>query len=110
MTTRMRSGLDVLSDFTQQGQGHIRVQVPLVELVEHDRSDRLEERIGQKPSRQDAFGDELKACRARYSPFKADLIADLIAERPPTFVRDPRRGGAGRDATRLKDEYLWMLG
>ncbi len=49
---------DRLADFLEEGQRQVGVEAPLVELVEHDRADAFEERVGDDLAVEDALGED----------------------------------------------------
>ena len=66
--------LQVLADLAlhapRQGQGQVAVEVPLVELIEHDATDARQERIRQDPPQEDALG------HGRDPRFLRDLLVE----------------------------------
>ena len=73
-----------------------------MELVEHEDADAVERRIALKPSREDAFGDDLEARRAPDAPLAAHPIADRLAHVLAAQIGQPPRRGARRDSPRLE--------
>ena len=64
-----------------------------MKFVEHDRADRLEERIGQDLPGEDTLGQEPQAGFRGEPAFESDLVADLIAQAPALLVGDSRGCG-----------------
>ena len=96
ITTSSRSGRTSSPDLAQQGERQVGLQVPLVELVEHDGAHRLQERVGEELAGQDALGHEAEPRRSPNPPLEPDLIADL--DRPSlqprsSATRGPRPPG-----------------
>ena len=88
----------------RQRDRQIGVDAALVELVEDDRREIGEQRIGLQPRGQDAFGDDEQAGVGAEAAVEAHLPADLAAERPAALVGDPRGDRARRHATRLQQD------
>ena len=88
----------------RQRQAEVGVERALVELVEQDACDSFKRRIVEDHAREHALGDNLDAGALRYQALQphaqADRLADLLAERR----RHARRGGAGGETTRLKQD------
>ena len=76
----------------------VGVNAALVELVEDDRAEIGEQRIGLQARGQDAFGHDQQPRVAREPALEANLPADLAAERPAALVGDAR--AMARAATR----------
>ena len=87
-----------------EGQGEVRVQAALVELVEHDRPEAGQQGVRLEPSRQDALGRHQQPRVEPEAPLEADLPAHFPAQRPALLVRDPPGDGSGRHPTRLEQE------
>jgi hypothetical protein len=88
----------------RERQREVGVQAALVELVEHDRPEAREQRVGLQAPREHALRGHQQPRVLREAPFEADLKADLGAERPPVLVRDPARDRARGDPPRLQQE------
>jgi hypothetical protein len=84
----------------------IAVEMPLVELVEQDRADVAERGVVLDHPRQDAFGDDLDACRRRDATLEADAIADRRSDRFAA-LRGHEFGGSTRgDASWFEHQDL----
>ena len=68
-----------LAESPQQREGQIALQMTLVKLIEHDRSNPAQQRIADWPARQNALGHELQSRRASHHPLETDLVPDHIA-------------------------------
>ena len=58
------------------------METPLVELVEHHGANAFEEGVGDQLPVEDPLGDNPQASRRADPPFKPDLVAHLVPERP----------------------------
>ncbi len=94
-------GPDLIADLAQERQRQVGLQVPLVELVEHDGADRLEEGVGEELAGQDALGDEAEARRVRIATLESDLVADLSPS------SQPRSSATRRAAARAAIRRGW---
>ena len=94
---------DGLLHAADHGQGQVAVEAPLVELIEHDRGHRFQERVVLQHAEEDAFGDDPDPRLRTHAAIEADLVADLVAQRRAAFVSDPPRTGPGRQAAGLQD-------
>ena len=101
---RIRSSRTDSADLAKQGEGQVGVQAPLVELVEDDGADAFEERVGEELAGEDALGRDAQPGPRADPPLEADLVADLLAQRPAVLLGDPPRRGAGRDAPGLEHD------
>ena len=80
----------------------IDVQAALVRLVENQGVILPEPWVALRFGQQYAVGHQLDVGIFRGAVGKTDLVADQRAELAVQFLRNPRRGGAGGDATRLR--------
>ncbi len=103
-------GADGLLDFAEEGDGQIGVEAALVEFVEDDCADAFEEWIIDELAGEDAFGHDAQAGIGGHAALEANLVADLLAERPAVFVGDALGGGAGGDAAGLEHDEIGMIG
>ena len=90
----------------EQREAEVGREVPLVELVEHHRTDAAQLRVGEQAAGEDALGDEAHARGGRGHLLEADLVADAPAD---AARRAPRRRGPRRGAwpaARLEDPQL----
>ena len=89
-----------------QRQRQVAGDVSLVELVEHDRGDAGQRRLGQQAAQQDPLGDEANA-RVRPRPvLEAHRVADGLAGGLAQLGGDALGGQARRQAARLDDDDL----
>ena len=88
----------------RQRDREIGVHAALVKLVEDDRAEAGEERIGLQARGQHAFGDDEQLRVRGEAALEANLPADLAAEGPAAFAGDPRRDGARGDTPRLQED------
>ena len=109
MTIRIRSSRKACRTSRSRATARSLVQAPLVELVEHDRADALQRRVGQQLPGQDPLGRHPEPGPRPDLPLEADEVADLLAERPAPLVGDPGRGRPRRDPTGLEDDDRRML-
>ncbi len=100
---------DRLADLAEEGQGEVGVQAPLVELVEHDRADAFEEGVGDELAVEDALGHHAEAGPGPVPLLEADVVADLLAERPAVLVGDPPRHGPRGDPPRLEQDQRGVV-
>ena len=91
-------------DAAGHGERQVGVDAALVELVEDDRADVLQERIGLEHLDEDALGDDQQAGRRSGPAVEAHVVADLAADRPAALLRDAPGGGAGGDPPRLEHD------
>ena len=94
--------LDAREKTLRQRERQIAGQVPLVELVQHDRTDTAELGIGEQAPGEDSFGHEPQARPRGAPPFEADLPSDQF--RVFELFRDPPRGRARGDAAGLEHD------
>ena len=95
-----------LLESARQREGDVRMQVALVELVEDDRPNPLELRVGGHLAEQQGLGHELDAGLRRFDPLEADLVADLRPELAAPLLRDARGEQAGGDPPGLQHDDL----
>ena len=88
----------------RERQRQVRVQAALVELVEHDRPEAREQRVGLQAPRQHALRGHQQPRVLREAPLEANLEAHLLAERPAVLLGDPPRDRARGHAPRLQQE------
>ena len=93
-----------------QCQAQVRVQAPLVELVEHDRGHIAQQRILVQVVREHALGDDEHARGGGAAAVEPDMPPHVGTERPALFVGDPAGDGTGGDASRLKHEHTAGVG
>src|SRR3954469_10864944 len=86
----------------QVPEQEIDVEAALVRLVEDDRVVLLEARVGLRLGEQDAVGHQLDRRAFAKRLVEAHLVSDNGAELAAQFLSDTRRGGARRDAPRLR--------
>jgi hypothetical protein len=84
-------------------EGEVRVEAPLVELVEDDGAHPLEEGVVEQPPQQDALRGVQDPRRGPRAPVEAHVPADLTADLDPELLGDAARRGAGGDPPRLDD-------
>ena len=101
---------DGLLHAADHGQGQVAVEVPLVELVEHDRGDRSQEGVVLQHAEEDAFGDDPDPRLRAQAAIEADVVADLAAQRRAALESDPPRTGPGRQAAGLQDDDRAVAG
>src|SRR5262249_27234306 len=83
-------------DLAHAGEGEVRVEVALVELVEDDGAGALEERVVLEVTDEEALGEDEDARAIGGLPIEAHVEADLAADLPPPLARDaPRRRARG---------------
>ncbi len=80
------------------------MQAALVELVEDHGGHVRQQRVVLQAGGEDAFGDHQQPRVGGEASLEADVPADLAAQRPASFLGDPRRDGAHRDASWLQDD------
>ncbi len=90
----------------EQPQRGVHLQRPLVKFIQKHRGDRLGERIGLQPPQQDAGRHDDYSRLIATSPIKADVVADVRAERTASGLgqsigRCPRGQLAGLDEPNL---------
>ena len=85
------------------GQADIAIKMPLVELVEDDRGNALQLRIGQHLAEKDSFRDEKNPRRGRGNIVEPDLVSDLAAEFHPALAGHARGQHPRRQPSRLQD-------
>ncbi len=87
-----------------QRQPEVRIETALVKFVEDHDADAVERGVVLQSARQDALRHDLDA-RARADPrIAAHPVANGFADLFAAQVRQPRGGGARREATRLEHE------
>ena len=101
-------GTDLGAHLAQQGQGQVRLQATLVELVEYHGAYGFQEGVGQELARQDTLGDEAEAGGVGQSPLETDLVADLPAQGPAPLVGHAAGGGTCGHPSRLEHDDIRM--
>ena len=101
---------DRLPDLSQQGDGQVGVQAPLVELVEDDRADAFEERVGDELPVEHPLGLDDQPRLRPDPPLEPDLIADLLADPPAVLLGDPVRRRPRGDPPGLEQHDLRVRG
>ena len=91
---------------SRERQGHVGVQVALVEFVEHHRADALELGVRSHLAEQERLRHELDPRLGRLDALEADLVTDFSAEADAAFLRDARSEQTGRDPAGLQDDNL----
>jgi hypothetical protein len=92
------------AELLEPGEGHVAVEVALVELVHEDDANPLERRIGDEPPREDALGHEADPRLFARDILETDLVADRTPDLFPQLLGDAARGEAGSQASRLQDD------
>ena len=87
----------------QQGQGQVRVHVPLVELVQDHHGDPREPGVLLEAPQQQSLGNEAHARLPRDLLLEPHGVADAAPQVLPQFLRHARGGEPGRQAARLED-------
>ena len=95
-----------LLELSRQRQRHVGMQVALVELVENDRPDALELRVGSHLPKQQGFGDELDARLGGLDALEPDLVTDFAAQLDAALLGNTRCQETGGDAAGLEDDDL----
>ncbi len=103
---QLQVGAHRVLQFTDHGQRHVPLQMPLVELVQHHDANRFQKRIAHELATEDALGEEPQARTGAARLRKADAIPDLVAHPSAAFGGDERRRGAGGDATWFQHDDL----
>ncbi len=80
--------------------------MPLVKLVEHNRIDAREQRVGNQTTRQNAFRQKTKTGFGASDFFKANLITDGLAEPLAKFLSHPARGHPHSQTPRLEHQHV----
>ena len=100
-----KTGPDRLLHFAKEREREVRVDRPLVNLVEDDRTDVVERGIGLHPARQDPLRDQRDASLLRRPIVEAHLIADLRADLGPELFGEPLRRESRREPPGLEHEH-----
>ncbi len=90
----------------EQRERQISLQVPLVELVEHDGADAALLGIAEQPARQDSLRHELEPRRRPAGPLEPNFIADRISDALAPFFRHTSRREPRREPPRLEHDHL----
>ena len=92
------------------GEGDVAVEMSLVKLVEDDRADAAQRRIGEHLAKQHAFGHEADACPRRADAIEPNLITDFVPKPNAALLRDTRREHARGESSRLEHDDLSVAG
>ncbi len=90
----------------QQRQRQVRIQVPLMELIQHHGIHSAELRIPQQPSRQHTFGHKPQPRPRPRSLLKTHLVADGPADLFAQLRRHAPRRQPRRNPPRLQHDHL----
>ena len=80
-----------------------------MELVEQDRADPLEERVGQELAGEDALGEDAEARSFGELAVEADVVTDFAPKLPAILLGDPFGRCPRRHAAGLEHPNLVML-
>ncbi len=100
----LQIGPGILAHPACEGERQVRVEASLVELVEHDRADAFEKRIGLESSQQDAFRHDEDARARSGDAIEPDVVTHLGTEVDAALFGDPSRGRSGGDAPRFEHD------
>ena len=98
-----------IDELPAHGEGEIRVQLPLMDLIEDDRADACQARIPQQPGQEHTRGDEFDAGARRGPRLPPDRETHHLAEAGPRQLRQPPGRGAGGHPPRLGDDDATVM-
>jgi hypothetical protein len=90
-----------LLDLQRARQSDVAVKMALVKLIEEERADALQSRVGQHLAQEHAFGHVTDPRSGRSNVVEPHLVPDLAAEFYSARLRNPRRKHARRQPARL---------
>ena len=93
-----------LVDLTEHPEEQIRLQIPLMDLVQDDRAHTGQLRVSQQPVHQHSGREELDQGALPGAPLPAHRVAHLISQGATVQVGQPGGRGPGGDAARLGDD------
>ena len=106
IATSCRSGRAVRCSRRSSASARSPCEVPLVELVEHDRADAGQRGVAEEPAREHALGDEADARARPRDLLEPDLVADRLARPLAELLGDAARGEPRREPPRLEHHDL----
>ncbi len=86
----------------QKRQRDIGIQMAFVKLIQNDDACARKLRVGQKPARQNALGQETDARSRTSNFFEPDLVSDHLAGPLSEFLRNPPRCHTRRYTARFE--------